>query len=258
MKDDAALAASNEMNPPKTEEELTRLDKEYEAQWRAETARIKGQAAAEAEDSEEIETARVAKEARPKWRSTRKPDPPLATGLVQALDSVGGIPKNTAAGPAGSGPAHCSSDWDEIKQPVTKTTSTTDSSVSQAQKLGTPNFSTINKLGDLEIVAPRPAYSINKEIANAYIDSLRRELTLNECNLLGLLNSLMQRYGYAFASYERLAHCLRMKPAGVRSMINRLKNAGLLTDESTVYGKHRWVVRADLQNRRKRIDGVPF
>ena len=68
----------------------------------------------------------------------------------------------------------------------------------------------------------------------------------------------MQRYGYAFASYERLAHCLRMKPEGIRTMMKRLRKAGLITDESTIYGKHRWVVCAQLQNRQKGTGGVPF
>src|SRR5258708_17799273 len=70
-----------------------------------------------------------------------------------------------------------------------------------------------------------PLYIINRALANC------KTITSTERLCLGLLNSLMQKHGYAFVSNEQLALWLCMKsPDSVRNMLAKLVRMGFLRD----------------------------
>jgi Helix-turn-helix domain len=94
-----------------------------------------------------------------------------------------------------------------------------------------------------ELTEECPFYIINRKLANC------RVLTSTERCCIGLLNSLMQKHGYAFVSNEQLALWLCMKsPDSVRNMLAKLAKAGFLKDTGRSNLEVRWVVREDLRN----------
>jgi hypothetical protein len=94
-----------------------------------------------------------------------------------------------------------------------------------------------------ELTEECPLYIINRRLANC------RVLTSTERCCIGLLNSLMQKHGYAFVSNEQLALWLCMKsPDSVRNMLAKLAKTGFLKDTGRRNLEVRWVVREDLRN----------
>lgn len=57
-----------------------------------------------------------------------------------------------------------------------------------------------------------------------------RELSPIECLCIGLLNKLMEKNGYAYASNKQLAHWLGLQPEGVRPLLRRLESRGKIED----------------------------
>lgn len=92
-----------------------------------------------------------------------------------------------------------------------------------------------------------PSFWINKSLANC------REIR-NDTELIcvGLLNTLMQRHGYAFVSNEQLKVWLRMKNTeSVRHLLARLKRRAIIQNTGRRHNQVRWVVRVDLRNPRR-------
>ena len=92
-----------------------------------------------------------------------------------------------------------------------------------------------------------PLYIINRALANC------RVLTSTERCCIGLLNSLMQKHGYAFVSNEQLALWLCMKsPDTVRNMLARLTKMGFIANTGRRHLEIRWVVCQELQNPKRK------
>jgi hypothetical protein len=88
-----------------------------------------------------------------------------------------------------------------------------------------------------------PLYIINRQLANC------RVLTSTERCCIGLINSLMQKHGYAYVSNEQLAWWLDMKsPNSVRNMLAKLTKMRLIQNTGRRNLEIRWVVCPDLQN----------
>jgi hypothetical protein len=89
-----------------------------------------------------------------------------------------------------------------------------------------------------------PSFWINKKLANC------REIRNDtELKAIGLLNSLMQKHGYAYVSNEQFAVWMRMKNSeSARHLLTRLAKQGLIENIDRRRDRIKWVVRQDLQN----------
>jgi hypothetical protein len=88
-----------------------------------------------------------------------------------------------------------------------------------------------------------PLYIINRQLANC------RVITSTERCCIGLLNSLMQKHGYAYVSNEQLAWWLDMKSSNsVRNMLAKLTKMRLIQNTGRRNLEIRWVVCPELQN----------
>jgi hypothetical protein len=157
----------------------------------------------------------------------RKPEIKLPGDLAAAVDSFGIEPENKPAAPTGLGAAVSSSEPDEVREPVSLTT-TIDDQVSQVKKLAK-----VAKIRD-----DSPAYFINKKLANC------RKLTSTERCCVGLLNFLMKnKDGYAWVGYPQLAHWLGLKNGDCAyNLVQKVSKKGFIRDKGDYRGKHRWVV----------------
>jgi hypothetical protein len=89
-----------------------------------------------------------------------------------------------------------------------------------------------------------PSFWINKELANC------REIHNDtELKAIGLLNSLMQKHGYAYVSNEQFAIWMKMKNSeSARHLLARLTKRGLIENIDRRKDRVKWVVRKALQN----------
>jgi hypothetical protein len=94
-----------------------------------------------------------------------------------------------------------------------------------------------------ELTDECPFYIINRKLANC------KTLTSTERCCIGLLNSLMQKHGYAYVSNEQLAWWLDMKSSNsVRNILAKLTKMRLIQNTGRRNLEIRWVVCPELQN----------
>lgn len=98
-----------------------------------------------------------------------------------------------------------------------------------------------------ELTTECPLYIINRKVANC------RVLTSTERCCIGLLNSLMQKHGYAYVSNEQLAWWLGMKTNSVRNMLTKLTSQGFIKNTGRRHLEIRWVVCQEMQNAKRNV-----
>jgi hypothetical protein len=88
-----------------------------------------------------------------------------------------------------------------------------------------------------------PSFWINKKLANC--PEIRND---TELKAIGLLNSLMQKHGYAYVTNEQFAVWMKMQSESARHLLARLTKRGLIKNIDRQRDRIKWVVRQDLQN----------